>query len=222
MMSSYTVKQNQIYTEDFRAVMPSLPRLEATKYIREPDAGYFAVWRFSDALMAKAADFNRQINDIIPGFRFDETNLHTTITVYKSQPQDHFKPDNNILKTFATICKNLDSDLLRAVQIDFKEWLFNEGAVIAAGQGNEAFWQIGAEFQAAGARLGHHWRMPWGAHMTVSRFLSDSNKTGDLLTLIKQVPAIGLCQPKAVIVGHFKCGPSNLYLTPIYRREIGE
>lgn len=215
MMSSYAAKQNQIYAEHFRAVMPSLPCVKTTKYIREPDAGYFAVWRFSNALMTKAADFNRQINEIIPGFRFDETNLHTTITVYQSQPQDTFKPDNSILETLATICTNLDSDLLDAVQIDFKEWLFNEGAVIAAGQGNEAFWQVGADFQEAGARQGHNWRMPWGAHMTVARFLNSSDKTEDLLTLTKQTPTIGLCQPNSILIGHFRCGPYNFTLHPI-------
>ena len=222
MLANNVTKQNQIYEEHFRVVMPKLPRLKTTKYVKEPNAGYFAIWLFSNALMEKVSDFNRQINDIVPSFQFDKTNLHTTITVYQNQPQVNFKPDINILETLATICKNLDSDLLHAVQIDFQEWLFNEGAVIAAGQGNEAFWQLGADFQAAGVKHGFHWRMPWGAHMTVARFLADSDKTGDLRTLIKQTPAIGLCQPEAVAVGYFNCGPSNLRFTPFYKRGIGD
>ena len=222
MIASYAAKQNKIYEEHFRAVMPTLPRVETTKYVREPDAGYFAVWLYPESVMARAAAFNRQINDIVPVFRFDESNLHTTITVYKSQPQDTFKPDPSILESFTHICKSLDSELLQAVQIDFKEWLFNEGAIIAAGQGNGAFWQVGAEFGAAGAKVGHHWRMPWGAHMTVARFLESSNKTNRLLKLAKKTPGIGLCQPVAIIVGYFMCGPTNLRFTPVLRREIGD
>jgi hypothetical protein len=125
------------------------------------------------------------------------------------------------LDTLTNLCESLVSGLLRTVQIDFREWLFSEGAVIAAGQGNEAFWQVGAEFQEAGAKQGHDWRMPWGAHMTVARFLSSSDKTDSLLTLTKKTPAIGLCQPSGILVGHFRCGPSTLHFTPVSIRDIG-
>ena len=222
MVAAYAAKQNQIYENHFRAVMPSLPLVKTTKYVSEPDAGYFAVWLYPDSVMAKAANFNRQINEIVPVFRFDETNLHTTITVYQSQPQDTFNPNEDILHTLADICENLDSTLLQAVQVDFTEWLFNEKAVIAAGQANDAFWQVGEELQAAGAKDGHRWRMPWGAHLTVARFLKSSNKMNDLRTLVKQSKAPGLCQPKAIMIGHFKCGPSRLQFTPFAMRKIGE
>jgi hypothetical protein len=222
MMASYQTKQNKIYEDHFREVMPTLAGVETATYVKEPDAGYFVVWLFADTVVAKVADFNLKINNIVPSFRFDETNLHTTITVYQSQSQKSFVVDEVILETLASTCKNLNEGLLSAVQIDFKEWLFNKGAVILAGQGNEAFWQVGAEFQTAGTMLGHHWRMPWGAHMTAARFLSASDKTSDLLALTTKTQVIGLCQPCAVLVGHYKCGPSSLCLTPFFKRKIGE
>lgn len=52
MQASFVTKQNQIYENHFRAVMPTLSRVEQTKYVREPDVGYLAIGYFKTISLA--------------------------------------------------------------------------------------------------------------------------------------------------------------------------
>jgi len=172
--------------------------------------------------MSAVEAMNGRVLDIVPTIRFDRNNAHTTITVYQKQTliAETFQAEEQILHTLSTAVYCLDSQLLRAVQVDFQEWLFNKEAVIAAGQANAAFWVVGEALQAAGKIYGLNLRMPWGAHMTIARFLTSSSLVSDLLALTSQMPRLGLCQPHAVVVGHFVCGPSAFHLYPFAKREV--
>jgi hypothetical protein len=110
--------------------------------------------------------------------------------------------------------------MLQEVRIEFQEWLFNAEAIIAAGQANKPFWEIGEQLQALGKTDGLQLRMPWGAHMTIARFLAVSNRVDDLKNLVSQTAVLGICQPQAIVIGHFTCGPKHFHLYSYTRREV--
>ncbi len=219
-MLLHEVNQNRIYENDFRAKMNLLHRVQAASCVNEPSAGYLVAWLYSDALMEKVAEVNGRINQIVPTIRFGKGSAHTTITVYQKQPLASFKINRQTLTSLTEACNNLDTQLLQAVQIDFKEWLFNQEAFIAAGQPNDPFWQVGEALQAAGKARGLTLRMPWGAHMTVGRFLTPSGNVNDLNKLAQQTPTLRLCNPCAIVISHYKAGPSAFELHPYALHEI--
>ncbi|MCP4423836.1 MAG: hypothetical protein GY803_05025 [Chloroflexi bacterium] len=219
-MIEYEANQNRIYENDFRAKAQSLSKVKTAPCVVEPTAGYIVAWLYPDSYMDKVSLFNGRINNIAPTIRFDKNNAHTTITVYQKQSAADFQPNEQILESLTVAGHSLDEQLLQTVRIDFKEWLFNQEAVIAAGQPNAAFWQAGEALQAAGKANDLNLRMPWGAHITTARYLTDSTNISELTTLTRQTPRLGESQPHAIVVGHFICGPRELRLAAHAIRRI--
>lgn len=219
-VNAYEAKQNRIYQEDFLGAMQTLAAVQPGACTVEPTAGYIVCWQYHDQLIQKVEALNGRINKIVAAIQFDKSNAHTTITVHQKQTQTAFEPNEKTLRALAAIVKGLDKTLLQAVQIDFRQWLFNKGAVIAAGQPNSAFWQVGEAVQAAGQAAGFNLRMPWGAHMTCARFIDGSNRTNDLKILLQKTPPLALCKPQAIIVAHYRCGPDKFDLNVYMRQEV--
>jgi hypothetical protein len=219
-MTFYEANQERIYQDDFRATMTSLPMVQTSPCVSEPTAGYIVAWLYPESLNIQAAQFNTDLNAIVPTIHFDGRNIHTTITVHQKQLAAQFQPNEKTLQLLTIACENLESQVLRAVRIRFEEWLFNKDAAIAAGRPNAAFWQVGEALQAAGNARGLDLRMPWGGHITVARFLADSVKVTDLRELARGTTGLGESQPRAILVGHYLCGPSTFHLIPYAVREI--
>jgi hypothetical protein len=218
-IETYQTKQNRIY-QQFQTAMDTLPTVQASPLAAKPASGYIVAWLHADALMERLAQLNAQINQIVPVMRFDSSNAHTTITVYQLQPADAFQVDEQILQSLTEACFDIDHCLLQSVCIQFDQWLFKEDAVIAAGQPNDAFWQVGEALQCAGKKHGLELRMPWGAHITAARYLTISNKVTELNALMRQTPGLGESWPQAIVVGHFTCGQAGLRLYPRAIRRI--
>lgn len=218
-IETYQARQNRIYRQ-FQTAMETLPTVQASPLVAEPAAGYIVAWLHADSLLAQLAQVNGQINEIVPVMRFDGHNAHTTITVYQLQPLNGFQLNEEILQSLTKACFEIDDSLLQAVRIQFDQWLFKEDAVIAAGQPNGAFWQVGEALQGAGKKQGLALRMPWGAHITTARYLADFDKVAKLNTLLRQTPVLGESRPQAVVVGHFTCSRAGLSLNRHAIRRI--
>ncbi len=218
-IDAYQARQNQIYRQ-FQTAMETLPAVLASPLVAEPAAGYIVAWLHTDSLMAQLAQVNGQINAIVPVMRFDGSNAHTTITVYQLQPADGFQLNEQTLQSLTTACFEIDDSLLQTVRIRFDQWLFKEDAVIAAGQPNDAFWQVGEALRNAGKKHNLDLRMPWGAHITAARYLADSDKVAELTTLLRQTSGLGESRPQAVVVGHFTCSQAGLSLNRHTIRRI--
>lgn len=218
--NTYETKQNLIYQEDFLAAMQTLSAVQPGACTVEPTAGYIICWQYHDPISHEVEKLNSHIKKIVPAIPFDKSNAHTTITVHKKRSQSTFMPDEQTLQALAAIVQGLDTTLLQAVQIDFQQWLFNKGAVIAAGYPNDAFWQVGEAVQAAGQAVGFGLRMPWGAHMTCARFIKGSDKINDLKALLQNAPPLDLCMPQAIVVGYYKCGPRQFHLNVYFKQEV--
>lgn len=219
-MDTYEANQNRIYENDFRAVMETLTGVQASDCMVKPSAGYIVAWLYPESVMQVVENMNGRVHGTVPTISFDRHNAHTTITVYQKQSQAGFTPHKPTLQALAAACNSLDWQLLRTVRIDFQEWLFNREAVIAAGRPNAAFWRVGEALQAAGRAYGLDLRMPWGAHMTVARFLRSSDNVAGLLRLMRGTAVLGPTRPGAIVVGHYTCGPAAFHLVPFEVRTL--
>jgi hypothetical protein len=211
--SQYYAKQNTVYTE-FRTAMRSISRVNTSPYVKEPMAGYLVAFQYNTQLMDALTTFLPQISACIPSKLCSHNSIHTTITVYQQQSFQRFRPDEKILKVLDTACQEIEPHVLRAVSITFHEWLFNREAVIVAGQPNDAFWEVGERVQRNGKRHGLDLRMPWGAHITVARYLRDSEKVNELASLVKKAPILEESKPATVWVGHYLPTKTGIELVP--------
>ncbi len=206
-VQDYLARQNGIY-QQFQNAMATLPSVYASPLVAEPASGYIIAWTYSDALTKQVAQLNRKINKFVSVMQYDNCNAHTTSTVYQLQPSSAFQVNNQTLHDLTKTLLELDAALLQSVLIQFNQWLFKEDAIIAAGQPNDAFWLVGEAIQSIGKRFGLDLRMPWGAHMTIARYLENSSNVAGLKDLINKTPVLGQCQPESIFVGHFSCGTS--------------
>jgi hypothetical protein len=218
-IETYQTNQNRIYRQ-FQTAMETLPTVQVSPLVTKPASGYIIAWLHADAMMDRLAQLNAQINEIIPVMRFDGSNAHTTITVYQLQPANGFQLNEQTLQSLTAAFFEIDDSLLQAVRIQFSQWLFKEDAVIATGQANDAFWQVGKALQTVGKKHGLELRMPWGAHITAARYLADSDKVAELAALIDQTQGLGESLPQAVVIGHFTCDQAGLRLNPHAIRKI--
>ena len=186
----------------------------------EPVAGYIVCWQYEETITQAVESLNIRIHEIIPSIPFNHATVHTTITVYQKQAKSAFQVNEQTLQALASAVSQLDTQVLQEVQIEFQEWLFNAEASIAAGQANKPFWEVGEQLQALCKTDGLQLRMPWGAHMTIARFLADSDRVDNLKNLVAQTAALGICQPQVIVVGYFTCGPTHFHLYPYTRREV--
>lgn len=216
---NYLRKQNRVYRQ-FQTAMKTVPTVHTSPLVAEPASGYIVAWLHDDALIDRLAQLNNQINKIVPVMRFDRHNAHTTITVFQLQPADGFQVDEQLLQSLTKACFEIESQLLQSVCIQFDRWLFKEDAVIAAGQPNDAFWQVGEALQNAGKQYRLELRLPWGAHITTARFLAKSTKVAALNDLLHQTQGLGQSRPQAVVVGHFTCDQAGLRLHPHGIRRV--
>lgn len=221
MFQKYILRQNKIYGE-FRVAMRSIRQLQIAPCVKEPTSGYIVAFRHSDPISQKLERLSSNVAELVPSLRFSRFDVHTTITVYQKQPADTFKVDSKILNSLRSAFHKIDISHLRSVRIDYQECLFNSEAVIAAGQPNDAFWQVGENLQNAGKQYGLDLRMPWGGHITVGRYLKESDKILELSELItNHMPIIGISTPLSVVVGHFECNKSGFRLYTDAEYEFG-
>ena len=65
-------------------------------------------------------------------------------------------------------------------------------------------------------------KFPWGAHITISRFLEKipRERTLELLEVFKNSTPLGISKPKYIDVGYFMLTPENFKINVSQRFEI--
>lgn len=221
MFQEYNSKQDKIY-DKFRATMRSIQQLQIAPCVKEPTSGYIVAFRHSDTISQKLERFSANVAKLVPSMRFNRFDVHTTITVYRKQPLDTFNVDSNILDSLRSAFHQIDTSHFRSVRIDYQECLFNSEAVIVAGKPNDAFWQVGESLRDVGKQYGLDLRMPWGGHITVGRYLNNSDKISELSELVaNRMPKLGISTPVSVVVGYYECSKSGFRLFADTEYEFG-
>jgi hypothetical protein len=81
-----------------------------------------------------------------------------------------FRPDGCFLSLLNDSIKKITPRVRAEIGITFGRWLLMQDSVIAAGEGNEAFWETADRIRKAATAMDIAASMPWGAHSTVARF----------------------------------------------------
>lgn len=209
----FIVKQESIYKRfkdttliEKDGIVPKIPLQQG---------GYLIAYRHPIEITNKLSIFSERVGRIIPALTYNKKNAHTSISDY--QVADNFSPDNSVLQSLSMIVSaNLPSG---KVEINYNEWLLNQNTGIVAGIPNSLFFENARQIVENAAKESRELRLPWGAHITVNRFLKTSkeyNEISELLKVFKESPPLGISIPKNIDVGHFILTPEE------FRFEVSE
>ena len=95
----------------------------------------------------------------------------------------------------------------------------NQDTAIVEGIPNEKFIEYINRITKDASKYNIEFKMPWGAHITISRFLrkTSHDKTLELLDIVKENKEIGISVPISVDIGYFKLSNES-FIINVYKR----
>ena len=184
--------------------------------------GFLVVWKHSPRTSKAAAELSRTISDVVPALLYPEEGIHTTVSDYQVVPGlvvDRTNPAHeDALSKLAQGVREalMEISLPEPCAINYIGWLYNATTVIAEGIPNSSLISVNEAIQNACARHSIELRAPWGAHITVSRFLEKvpADRLPDLFQLLNSARPLGMSRPVAVEVGYFRISPAQFEYFP--------
>ena len=209
-------KQDEVYSR-FRDT--SKIHNEGTKpAVPERQGGYLIVFRHSQEIAQKISDFSKRISQAIPSLFYDFATIHTTISDLIMG--ENFTPEKDTLEK---LCASVVvAKIVNKPQILYSEWLYNQNTVLAAGIPDQPFFDIIQDVYSLGKQKGLSVRLPWGAHITVSRFLEERKpeELDDFVKLMKEAPILGESTPENIDVGYFDFGRNGFKIETYERFKL--
>jgi len=217
VFTDFLGKQEKIYAE-FR----DTSKIEAEgliPQISDNKGGYIIALRHSDNIVSGVEKFNEKISRVTSSIKYESSNIHTTLATYKVV--DGFCPVKENLENLANIVCHSFS-LIKKIEIEYYEWLMNQDSGIAQGIPNQAFFENVRRIIDYAQGYGIHLKFPWGAHITVSRFLEkiSHEQTLELLSIFKNSKPLGISRPKYIDVGYFILTPKSFKVNVSKRFEV--
>lgn len=208
-MEQYITRQQGIY-QSFRDFMGSSAPLAGTLDDRI-DAGCLLVLGYGPELTTPLAQLSRNIAAQMPALIYDENNLHTTLATGPKMPPFKQSDDNHrqLFNQFERFLHQSAAPLIQTnlarIHIRLEGLIYNSSSLIAAGQANQAFWDLAEQLTNAAQRCGLSLNMPWGSHITVSRFLPEASDPTVMAQLVSTCALPGQIQPGSVQLVWFEC-----------------
>jgi len=207
-MQQYRDKQTRIY-DSFRHQMEQ-DTLNSQCTIKGVDAGFLVVLKYDTTVTDAIGKLSSSVNLALPSIEYGAHNIHTTLLTGPKIAADASEEDiqeqwDNLKHWFDQQGKAIANMYLEDVRIDFSAYLYNSNSLIAASEGNDAFWQLAETLMTAANLMGQPLNMPWGSHVTVSRFLQDDKNLQRIATLIKCAPQLQEATPVDVQLVRFEC-----------------
>lgn len=171
--------------------------------------GYLIALRHPSSLTDVIDEFSMKISNIIPSIIYNKSNIHTTISDYNIA--NDFVPDYaGILDKLWTSVKEIKNR--GQILINYYRMISTKDSVIMAGIPNENFYNISQAIINNARSSGIELRFPWGAHITLSRFLEKKSpaELAEFFKLMESAPKIGEIKPEFIDVGYFTCIPTLL------------
>lgn len=198
---NFLEKQNRIYSE-FRDI--SNIKIEGLKpKLEDNKGGYIIALRHPNNIISEIDKITSKVNEKVTCIKYDKSNIHTTLATYNECIG--FIHDKKQLELIASIAeKNIT--LIKGLKINYYECLINQDTAIVAGIPNEKFIEYIDRISKDASKYNIEFKMPWGAHITISRFLRKTSydKTLELLDIVKENKEIGISVPISVDIGYYK------------------
>ena len=194
--------------------------LKASPLLGQPSRGsYLIALRHPKEITEPIEALSRRITETVPALMYDKANIHTTLALYRAGP--YFSPDESVLEDLAA-CVQDALPQLESPRIRYEEWLYNQDSVIIKGEAKADFFRLAntifASLQQAG--IGEI-RVPWGGHITVSRFSEarSPDQLGAFFQLMKSIrPLRRESRPKYLDMGHTTMDGKEGFFYHIHRR----
>lgn len=212
--NNFLEKQNNIYAEfrnQSKIELEGLnPKLETNK------GGYIIALRHSKSIIDAIEKFTYKVNLVVPSIIYDESNIHTTLATYEESSD--FVADKDKLELISKIA-NDNLSFIKGLEIEYNEWLLNQDTGIITGTPNEKFVEFVDNIIKVGKTYNINLKQPWGAHITISRFLEKASyeKTLELLNVFKDSKFIGVSLPRYIDVGYFTLTKESFNIN-VYKR----
>lgn len=199
-------------TVEEKGLDPTVP--EAAK----KQGGYLIAFRHRKEIGERVEDFSQRVNNVTRVVMYGRENVHTTISDYRVG--EDFHADTGVLDELSVVARGA-LPLPKLAKVEFGDWLFNQNTgIAAAGLNLNFFYGIQRIIKSAKER-GIELREPWGAHMTVCRFLkAGKEKVPELLSMFAHESPLGESFPIAVDVGYFSFSPKGFPFTTHERFEM--
>lgn len=174
------------------------------------EEAYIIALRYPKDISDKVTSLSKEIADRITATIYENytlDNIHTTLGVIGkvTREEDLFEPDKDIIDYLTQLTERVVS-AAEAPRIMFNEWGINSNTIIAMGYSNEKFFRIPFEIED-GYQRDLSFELPWGAHITTSRFLENLSpievKNSGIIELIEKTDPLGPCFPDKIDVGTY-------------------
>lgn len=211
-MDSFANRQHQIY-QSFRDQMNSQPLVSDGSL--NTGSGCLLVLRYGPDVTRPLEDVSRRIASHLPALVYHADNLHTTIATGSALPlrarahEDELTLFNRYRQFLSTRVTRMAEHWLGDIRIQPQELLFNRNSVILATEPCEAFIELAKAIQVAANEEELPMQMPWGSHITVSRFLPEQHDLSILPDLLQPPRLPEFLQPVGLQLVWFECSAKH-------------
>ncbi|MDP2926002.1 MAG: hypothetical protein Q8N99_06525 [Nanoarchaeota archaeon] len=207
-------KQSNIYSSFIESIVrtsgiePKIPKNQGA---------YLIAFRHPEEITERVARFSNRIADALPAIVYDKSNVHTSIFVYGLK--EDFNPDADVLDNLNKAVKGISRQVPK---IDYRQWLYNRECVIVEGIPDKRFLDIAIKIKSSAEVHGLELKLPWGAHITASRFKEPRNpdELGDFFKLMSEAPLLGESRPVRIGIGYFNISPNGFLYKVLQNIEL--
>lgn len=178
------------------------------RQLQKPEAGYCIVIRYDEKTTDTIAAFMEKVQAILPPIvKYTPHTFHTTIGVYGKEETLDFVPDFELL---GYLNKSVEEGLKACSGtpfVEFRQWLFNQEAILVSGSPNENLWHLFQNIKIACQKNGFSLEMGRIVHVTTARFISSVSYHvfERFMHVMKSAPIIESTKPEAVDLASWRC-----------------
>lgn len=178
---------------------------------------YIIAFRHEESVNEKISKFSERIRKEIPVVRYASRDIHTTVSDYGQKIPKEFHLEESVLEKLSESVCSIGN--LTSPTINYDKWIYNENTIIVAGVPCIKFYDLSERIIQNSKDKGIELRMPWGAHITATRFKEKLNpfELKNFFKLMKESPHIGESKPKFIDIGWYGLDKER-FIFSIYKR----
>ena len=178
------------------------------RQLQKSEAGYCIVIRYDEKTTDIIAAFMEKVQAILPPIvKYTPHTFHTTIGVYGKKELQEFVPDSELLGYLNKLIKEGLRARSGPFWVEFRQWLFNQEAILVSGYPNENLWQLSQNIKIACQKQSIPLEMGRIVHVTTARFISSVSHElfEQFVHVMKSAPVIEPTQPEVVDLASWRC-----------------
>ena len=203
---NFLKKQNAIYKNAF-GTPPT--EIVCDKRVKNGVFSYIIVWEYPEKLTSEIENFGKKISKNVSAISYPKEGLHTTIG--NSPVAKNSEGNPQIISMLEESMKESISNI-KPLHLKNLKWLYNSETVIIASTPDINFTQAFSIIKTATDKRGLTLKPPWGSHITVARFIKETNDLSALNILMKEAPKLENTTAIGINIGYGKINKDGFEL----------